>query len=255
MPKTFLILSQVYVPDPASVGQHLHDVAAEMVKAGAPRHRLRQRTRATRTPRPSTPAARRRDGVEIRRIPLASFGKRSITASHRRHGVSFMGQVMTRALACEKPDAMLVSTSPPMIGGVGPDREAAPRRADDVLGDGPQPRPAHRPRQDRGGRSKGAISWRRTTGRSSTASDLVVALDRFMADRLRPRTAEARRSAPDDPAVAPRVTRRAGRARGQPVSSRARARRQVRRDVQRQPLAEQPARRRSWNAAERLAWG
>ena len=29
-----LILSQVYVPDPASVGQHLHDFAAEMARRG-----------------------------------------------------------------------------------------------------------------------------------------------------------------------------------------------------------------------------
>ncbi len=31
---TILIISQVYVPDPASVGQHMHDVAREMLSRG-----------------------------------------------------------------------------------------------------------------------------------------------------------------------------------------------------------------------------
>src|SRR5687768_15943333 len=36
--KTLLILSQVFVPDPASVGQHMADVAAEMARRG---HRVK----------------------------------------------------------------------------------------------------------------------------------------------------------------------------------------------------------------------
>jgi hypothetical protein len=32
--KTFVFLSQVYVPDPAAVGQHLADVAEELARAG-----------------------------------------------------------------------------------------------------------------------------------------------------------------------------------------------------------------------------
>ena len=31
---TILIISQVYVPDPASVGQHMHDAAAELARRG-----------------------------------------------------------------------------------------------------------------------------------------------------------------------------------------------------------------------------
>ena len=31
---TVLVITQVYIPDPASVGQHLHDVSRELVKQG-----------------------------------------------------------------------------------------------------------------------------------------------------------------------------------------------------------------------------
>jgi len=31
-PRTFVFLSQVYVPDPAAVGQHLADAAEELVR-------------------------------------------------------------------------------------------------------------------------------------------------------------------------------------------------------------------------------
>ena len=33
-PRTFVFLSQVYVPDPAAVGQHLADAAEELVRRG-----------------------------------------------------------------------------------------------------------------------------------------------------------------------------------------------------------------------------
>ena len=31
---TILLLTQVYVPDPASVGQHMHDATSELVRRG-----------------------------------------------------------------------------------------------------------------------------------------------------------------------------------------------------------------------------
>ncbi len=187
MAKTFLILSQVYVPDPASVGQHLHDVAAEMVRRG---HRtiVYCSGRGYEDPRTKYPARETRDGVEIRRIPLASFGKKSIP--RRIAGTaSFMGQVLAKAMTCEKPDAVLVSTSPPMIGSVGrlvkklrgvpmtywamdlnPDQLIAlgKIKADD----------------------RKAKFLERNNRKILDASDLIVALDRFMADRLRPRTSD-----------------------------------------------------------------
>ena len=42
---TLLVLSQVYVPDPAAVGQHMHDAATEMARRG---HSVRRNHLGTR---------------------------------------------------------------------------------------------------------------------------------------------------------------------------------------------------------------
>ena len=187
--KTFVILSQVYVPDPASVGQHLHDVAAEMARRG---WRVIAYVSGRGYDDPSIKYPRRevRDGVEIRRIPLASFGKQSIP--RRIAGTaSFMGQVFFRALLSTRPDMMLVSTSPPMIGFIGrvvtylrslrgripltywamdlnPDQLIAMGKLKET--------------------DRAAKFLEKNNRKILDRSDLVVALDRFMADRLRPRT-------------------------------------------------------------------
>ena len=85
MARTLLILSQVYVPDPASVGQHMHDVAAEMARRGF-RVIVYTSERGYDDPSVSYPRHEMRDGVEIRRIPLASFGKK--TVAHRIAGTA-----------------------------------------------------------------------------------------------------------------------------------------------------------------------
>ena len=74
--KTLLILSQVYPPDPTSVGQHIADVAVAMVKRG---YRVVVITSARGYDDPSIKYPRREtvDGVEIRRLALSSFGKKS----------------------------------------------------------------------------------------------------------------------------------------------------------------------------------
>ena len=111
-PKTLLLLSQVYVPDPASVGQHLHDAAAEMVRRG---WRVRVVTSARGYDDPSVKYAAREmiDGVEIRRLPLSSFGKKSIKIRIV-GGLSFMAQAVVHATLSRRPTCILVSTSPPM---------------------------------------------------------------------------------------------------------------------------------------------
>src|SRR5438876_10624368 len=75
--KTLLVLSQVFVPDPASVGQHMADVAFEMARRG---HRVLVYTSARGYENPSViyPEQARIQGVEIRRLGLASFGKKNI---------------------------------------------------------------------------------------------------------------------------------------------------------------------------------
>src|SRR3989442_11462923 len=74
--KTLLILSQVFVPDPASVGQHMADVAFEMARRG---HRVLVYTSARGYENPSViyPKHETIQGVEIRRIGFASFGKKN----------------------------------------------------------------------------------------------------------------------------------------------------------------------------------
>src|SRR6266496_1517555 len=74
--KTLLIISQVFVPDPASVGQHMADVAFEMARRG---HRVLvyASARGYENPTVKYPARETIDGAEIRRLGLASFGKKS----------------------------------------------------------------------------------------------------------------------------------------------------------------------------------
>ena len=74
---TILILTQVYVPDPAAVGQYMHDAAAELARRGN-RVIVYAASRGYDDPTIVFPAREVRDGVEIRRLPLSSFGKTSI---------------------------------------------------------------------------------------------------------------------------------------------------------------------------------
>lgn len=110
--KTLLILSQVYVPDPAAVGQHMHDAAAEMARRGW-RVVVYASARGYDDPTRKYPAREVRDGVEIRRLPLSSFGKGSI-ALRLVGGWVFLAQALWRGLWTRDLRALLVSTSPPM---------------------------------------------------------------------------------------------------------------------------------------------
>ncbi len=110
--KTLLVLSQVYVPDPASVGQHMHDAAAEVAKRG---HRVVTLCSARGYDDPTWvyPARETRDGVDIQRMPLSSFGKKSI-ATRLLGQFLFLAQITVRGLFTKNLGAILVSTSPPM---------------------------------------------------------------------------------------------------------------------------------------------
>ncbi|MCE9602043.1 MAG: glycosyltransferase family 4 protein [Gemmatimonadetes bacterium] len=110
--RTLLILSQVYLPDPASVGQHVADAAAEMARRG---WRVVVLTSRNGYDDPSVryPSREVRDGVEIVRLPWCSFGKGSI-AVRLIGGFSFVIQSILRGLAVGRVNVILVSTSPPM---------------------------------------------------------------------------------------------------------------------------------------------
>ena len=109
---TFLLISQVYVPDPASVGQHMAGAAAELAKRG---HRVVVLTSARGYDNPSLryPSRETRDGVEIRRLPFASFGKGSI-ALRVFGALLFLFQAIVHGVFLRNISTVVVTTSPPM---------------------------------------------------------------------------------------------------------------------------------------------
>jgi glycosyltransferase involved in cell wall biosynthesis len=112
--RTLLIFSQVFIPDPASVGQHIADVAQEMARRGY-RVIVYAANRGYDDP---TRVYRDREtinGVEIRRFGFASFGKKSLLT--RGLGmISFMSQAVVRGLMTQNLAGIMFSTSPPLIG-------------------------------------------------------------------------------------------------------------------------------------------
>jgi glycosyltransferase involved in cell wall biosynthesis len=111
-----LLISQVYPPDPAAVGQYLADAAAALAARG---WNLTVVTANRGYDDPAVRFAAREDqpGIAIRRLRWSSFGKRSIPV--RLAGMlSFLGQALVRGLVARNLEAVLVSTSPPMAGAV-----------------------------------------------------------------------------------------------------------------------------------------
>jgi len=115
--RTFLIISQVYVPDPAAVGQHITDAAEEMARRG---YRVVVYTSARGYEDPSKKYAARevRNGVEVRRLGLSSFGKSSIKVRLLGQGL-FVLQALVRGLFTRRLCGLMVSTSPPFCGVAG----------------------------------------------------------------------------------------------------------------------------------------
>jgi colanic acid biosynthesis glycosyl transferase WcaI len=181
---TLLIFSQVFVPDPASVGQHIADVAFEMARRG---HRVIVYTSARGYDDPTVKYPRRETihGVEVRRLPLASFGKKSIPT--RIFGtLSFVTQALLVGLLARDLGGIFFSTSPPLVGmiatlihwvrGVPIAYWLMDLNPDQLIALGKL-----RPRSPLAGLLRGV------NGLILHESRLVVALDRFMADRIDPR--------------------------------------------------------------------
>lgn len=107
-----LVISQVYLPDPTSVGQHLAD-AAESLAARGNDVRVITSARGFDDPSQKYPLRETLGGVEIVRMPFASFGKKTI--AHRLAGmVVFLVQALVRGLFTPRLSGILVSTSPPL---------------------------------------------------------------------------------------------------------------------------------------------
>jgi putative colanic acid biosynthesis glycosyltransferase WcaI len=111
---TLLIFSQTFVPDPAAVGQHVADVAIAMARRG---HRVivYASARGYEDPRQKYPRRENLQSVEVRRFPIASFGKSSIPLRIAGTFV-FMLQCLIVGLFTRGVDGILFSTSPPLIG-------------------------------------------------------------------------------------------------------------------------------------------
>jgi glycosyltransferase involved in cell wall biosynthesis len=106
------VISQVYVPDPASVGQHVADAAQAMAARGYD-VRVLSSARGYEDGNEKYARRERRAGVDVRRLAFSSFGKRSL--AHRLLGQGiFLLQVIMRSLFARRLAGILVSTSPPM---------------------------------------------------------------------------------------------------------------------------------------------
>lgn len=107
-----LVLSQVYVPDPTAVGQYLAEAAEALVEGGCD-VRVITSARGFDDPAARYPLRETIQGVEVVRMPFASFGKRTI--AHRLAGmVVFLAQALVRGLFTPRLSGILVSTSPPL---------------------------------------------------------------------------------------------------------------------------------------------
>jgi glycosyltransferase involved in cell wall biosynthesis len=112
--KTLLVVSQTFVPDPASVGQHMADAAIELAARG---HRVQvfASSRGYENPSAVYPLREKLRGAEVRRFRFASFGKKSIALRVLGTAV-FMVQAFFAALFSRRPGGIFFSTSPPLIG-------------------------------------------------------------------------------------------------------------------------------------------
>lgn len=114
MKPVFLIISQVYVPDPTAVGQYLADAAEEMARRG---YRTIVYTSRNGYEDSAVVFPKREviNGVEVRRLPWSSFGKGSVKVRLIAQ-IIFLLQAMIRGLFIPGLKGVLVSTSPPACG-------------------------------------------------------------------------------------------------------------------------------------------
>ncbi|HUB24882.1 MAG TPA: glycosyltransferase family 4 protein [Tepidisphaeraceae bacterium] len=179
-----LIFSQTFVPDPASVGQHMADVAIELARRGR-RVRVYASARGYDDPSRQYPKRENLQGVDVRRLPFASFGKKSILT--RALGTfTFQFQVLMRGLFTPNLGGIFFSTSPPLVGVIACMIGLVRRRpvAYWAMDLNPDQLIAL------GKLTPGSITARfleRINRWILNRSALVIALDRFMAERLKQR--------------------------------------------------------------------
>ena len=110
--ETLLVLSQVYVPDPASVGQHMADAAEEMAQRGW-QVRVYTANRGYDDPNITYTSHENLNGVDVRRLPFSSFGKKNL-AFRLAGQLSFLFQCILRGVFIKNLAGIFITTSPPM---------------------------------------------------------------------------------------------------------------------------------------------
>ncbi len=115
--KRFLLVSQVFPPDPAAVGQHLGDVASELERRG---HQVTVLTadRGFDDTSQRYPKLEQRGGLTIHRLPASSFGKGGLLPRIA-GGASLLAQALVRLALAQQFDHALLTTSPPFAGALG----------------------------------------------------------------------------------------------------------------------------------------
>ncbi len=111
---TVLIISQVFVPDPAAVGQYMADVAGGLVEKGF-RVRVLTANRGYDDPSIVYPRRSNIDGIEVHRLGWSSFGKKNLLVRIVAQ-LSFLYQSIILGLFTSELQSILIMTSPPMSG-------------------------------------------------------------------------------------------------------------------------------------------
>jgi len=113
----FLLLNQTFVPDAASSGQHLADLATGLAERGHEVTVVTSRRSYTGC-RTSLPARETWRGVRVFRVGSSGFGRATLW---RRvlDAVSFLALAYLRTWMLPKPDVIVTLTSPPLISVLG----------------------------------------------------------------------------------------------------------------------------------------
>lgn len=176
-----LLLNQCFYPDAASTAQHLSDFAVALVERGHQVTAIASQ-RAYDNPTIRFPAHETWQGVEIQRLPSTGFGKGAIW--RRAVDFAFFSAVTTlRLLTLSRYDVVVALTSPPLVSYLAAwfcrlrgarlvywvmDLNPEEALAADCLRDG----------------SLSARALERMSRFSLRQSHRIIALDRFMRDRI-----------------------------------------------------------------------